>query len=202
MVAAEAFELKWIVPPEGIRFVKVARGAGPRLAKSAIEGAAGRFDALMSVGLCGALDPSLKVGDIVVASDVNGIAAEQPDCPGVSLKGSLLSVDRIVDTAGERQKWFAAGYSAVEMEAAAVQSRAAELQVPFYCIRAVSDTADEEFSLDFNAARDSAGRIRVASLLMQAARRPVTIVPELLRLRRNADKAARASGAFIATCHF
>ena len=79
---------------------------------------------------------------------------------------------------------------------------AARRDVEFYCIRAVSDTASEEFAVDLNAARDREGRIRVRQIFWQAARRPPTIVPELLRLRRNSEIAARALGAFLATCEF
>ena len=40
---------------------------------------------------------------------------------------------------------------------------AAEWGVPFYCVRAVSDTASEDMPLDFNLYRDSEGAIQFAS---------------------------------------
>jgi len=202
VVAAEPFEMKWIGHRDGLRYLKVAAGAGPGMATAAMAGSNVPCQAVLSTGLCGALDPGLEVGEIFVAESVNGEPAEIPRMAGKCTRGPLASVDRIVGTVAERQAMFASGFRAVEMEAAAVAQRARSMGVPFYCIRAVSDTATEEFALDLNAARDTLGRIRVSRILAQAARRPVTVVPELLRLRRNAMCAAKALGAFIATCDF
>lgn len=205
VVAAEPFELKWIASRSGLRFTGVAGGAGPRLAgavaSSALAGGV-RFDAVVSTGLCGALDPGLGIGDVFVGTEVNGRPVCVPATSSAFRSGRLLSVDRIVGRAAERRKLFESGYAAVEMEAAAVAESAERAGLPFYCIRAVSDGADEDFETDMNAARDSDGRIVVRKIVWQAVRRPGTVLPELLRLRRNADRAARALGAFIATCDF
>ncbi|MBC8166357.1 MAG: hypothetical protein H7Y20_10845 [Bryobacteraceae bacterium] len=200
VVAAEPFEVKWIVPPSGFRFHKVTGGAGPRLAAAAVAQAGTGFDAVLSTGMCGALDPELGIGDVFVATEVNGSPAGLPDTQEPYRSGPLVSVDRIVGTVAAKRELFVAGYSAVEMEAGAVLESARRMNVPFYCIRSVSDTAAEEFCVDLNAARDREGRIRVSRILTQALRRPA-ILPELLRLRRNAETAARALGAFIATCN-
>ena len=72
----------------------------------------------------------------------------------------------------------------------------------FDCVRAVSDRASEGFALDLNAARDEVGRFRVSRVLRQAIRRPVTGVPELLRLHRNSEAASKALGEFIGNCSF
>ena len=79
---------------------------------------------------------------------------------------------------------------------------ARRLGVPFYCVRVVSDTAQEGFRLDLNAARDVEGRFQAGKIVAQAIRRPVSGVPELLRLRRNAAMAVRALGEFIGNCSF
>ena len=156
----------------------------------------------MSVGLCGALDDSLEVGDIVVASSVNGIAVEIPGSTLEFAVGPIVSVDHVAQTVSEKEQLRQTGAIAVEMEAAAVLERARRWGVPFYCVRAVSDTAREGFELDLNAARDTCGRFRVGRILAQAARRPLTGVPELLRLRRNSEVACRALGEFIGNCSF
>ncbi|HYO83608.1 MAG TPA: hypothetical protein VES20_19555, partial [Bryobacteraceae bacterium] len=72
----------------------------------------------------------------------------------------------------------------------------------FYCIRAVSDTADDEFPIDFNAVRDESGRFVIHKILMRAIRNPLSTVPGLIRLGRNAQQASRALGDFFARCHF
>jgi adenosylhomocysteine nucleosidase len=203
LVAAEPFELKYVpMETSKFRFLRVAGGAGPRLAAAALHKLRISFDVVVSTGMCGALDPSLCVGDVFVAVSVNGVTCRLPLPQTPYRSGSLVSLDRIVGTVAERKQLADAGYAAVEMEATAVSEYAAARGLEFYCIRAVSDTACEEFAVDLNAARDREGRIRVRKILCQAARRPVKILPELLRLRRNSDIAARALGAFLATCEF
>jgi adenosylhomocysteine nucleosidase len=203
VVAAEAFELRWIRPGRGdLRFVKVANGPGPRLVEQAVEQVREPVDAVLSTGICGALDPSLRVGDIVVGLSVNGEPAGTPKLSGCFRTGPILSMDRVAGTADEKKLLAASGAIAVEMEAAAVLSAARRRDVPFYCIRAVSDTAEETFAVDLNAARGRSGRFSVPRIAAQAARKPLVIVPELLRLRRNAVRAAKALGDFVADCDF
>jgi adenosylhomocysteine nucleosidase len=172
------------------------------LAAEAVDAVRQPLDAVVSVGLCGALHPKLKVGDIVLASEVNGKPAAIPRTRSVFQLGPLVSVDRVVGTALEKRQFAASGAIAVEMEAAAVMARAAAISVPFYCIRAVSDTADETFTLDFNGTRRSDGRFSVPRILFQALRNPMTGLPELMRLRRNSVLAARALGDFVGNCNF
>ena len=116
--------------------------------------------------------------------------------------GRLLSVDRVVGTAAEKARLFATGASVVEMEAAAVESRAREWRLPFFCVRAVSDTAGEDFALDLNEMRDAEGRFSRSRIVRRALKSPFRLVPELLRLNRNSGRAAKALGDFFADCSF
>jgi purine-nucleoside phosphorylase len=161
-----------------------------------------RVDAVVSTGLCGAVDPEFRVGDIVVGTEVNGEAVSMPRCRGDYRPGKVASGDRVVGTIAERRRLAAAGVQVVDMESAEVLRRAQELGVPFFCVRAVSDEAHEDWTLDLNAARGPDGAFRIGHILAQAARRPATGIPELLRLRRNAGLAARRLGEFLADCDF
>jgi adenosylhomocysteine nucleosidase len=158
---------------------------------------------VVSTGLCGALDPALRIGDIVVATDVNGERCSLPQTARRYVSGRIVSIDQVADSP-EHKRLLRQEYQAVavEMEAAGVASKAREMGARFYCIRAVSDAADEDFVVDLNAARDRRGRFRIWHILGQVLLHPATGVPELLRLRRNAKRAARALGDFIATCDF
>jgi uridine phosphorylase len=202
VVAAEAFELEYIRPRVDTKWILTANGPGPALAGQAADRVGSGVDAVMSVGMCGALADELNVGDIVVASSVNGVAVEMLQSSLEFRTGPIISVDRVAQTVAEKRRLGRTGAIAVEMEAAAVLERARQWGVPFYCVRAVSDTAAEGFELDLNATRDASGRFRVGRILAQAARRPLKGVPELLRLRRNSEAACRALGEFIGNCSF
>lgn len=203
VVAAERFELKHIRPRDGEEWILTANGPGRVLAARAMDRVARSVDAVLSTGLCGGLVEGLEVGDIVVGTAVNGAPTDLPRADGRRfVAGPIASVDRVVQSGVEKNALRATGAVAVEMEAAGVLERAREWGVPFYCVRVVSDTWNEGFTLDLNGARDESGRFRARRIVAQAMRRPISGVPELMRLRRNAAVAARALGEFIGNCSF
>jgi nucleoside phosphorylase len=194
----------------GLRVVLVANGAGPALAGEACEVAwmKQKADALVSTGFCGALDPVLKIGGVFVATSVDAperglrLEARKPECGRPHSTGGLVSVNRVVQTIEEKKRLLASGALAVEMEAAAVGQRARAWGVPFYCVRSVTDLAEESFQLDFNAARGEDGRFSTARILREAARQPRQLVPELCTLYRRSRLASRELGEFLADCRF
>lgn len=196
LVAAERRELKYVPRREG--WSMVANGAGPVLAAAAVVDA----EVIVSVGLCGALAPALRVGDVVVGSSVNGVAIGLPRTLLKATEGGVASINRVAGTIDEKQRLARSGAVVVEMEAAGVLEAALKLGRPFFCVKAVSDTADEAFALDLNAARDEHGRFRVARIMGQTVRKPWVIGPELVRLKRNSGRAAKALGAFLGECSF
>lgn len=202
VIAAERFELEHIQPRKGEQWILTASGPGQRLAGEAADRAGAQVHAVLSVGICGALSDDLNIGDIVAGSAVNGVEIPVPRCSAKHVVGPIASIDCVAQTVEEKRRLRETGAIAVEMEAAAVLERARRWGVPFFCIRAVSDVADEGFELDLNAARGANGRFRVGHILAQAARRPFTGIPELIRLRRNSGIASRALGEFIGNCSF
>jgi adenosylhomocysteine nucleosidase len=194
----------------GLRVVLVANGAGPALAGEACEVAwmKQKADALVSTGFCGALDAALRIGGVFVASGVDApdkglrLEARTPECGRPHSTGRLVSVDRVVQTVEEKKRLRASGALAVEMEAAAVGQRARAWGVPFYCVRSVTDLAEESFQLDFNAARGEDGRFSTARILGAAVRRPRQVVPELCTLYKRSRLASRELGEFLADCRF
>jgi hypothetical protein len=208
VVAAEEFELapirKAVAGSDHTDYVFVANGPGPKLAREAVKSAGqpAAFHSIVSVGLCGALVNELSVGSIVVGNGVNGVNIPEPRIGPGSCAGRIASVDYVAGTVEEKQRLRETGAIAVEMEAAAVLEVAREVGRPFYCVKAVSDVAGESFALDLNAARDSDGRFRLMRILGQACRSPRTGFPELIRLKRNCERAASALGDFFAHCDF
>lgn len=174
----------------------LAEGAGFQMARRAAERAvARRATALVSIGVCGALDPALRTGDIVV--DASG---GEPRTRRTFAKGRVVSQDRVAVTAREKRELAGQGI-AVEMESAAVRAVAQQYHLNFYSVKAVSDIASDEMPLDFNAYRDAEGRFRKARIACAALARP-WVIPRLMHLQKNAAAAAEKLGEFLVHCEF
>ncbi len=185
--------------------VLMANGPGPELA--GVAAAAAReslqLGAIVSFGFCGALDPALEPGDVFVASEVLGAGpALLPRTSRAYKSGPLISIHHVAVTAAEKAELAATGAMAVDMEAGILAARAQEWNIPFYCIRAVTDTAAETLPLDFNRMRNTDSRFSRAKIVMAALRRPTILVPELRKLDRRCRQTSAALGEFVDTCRF
>ena len=189
--AAFAREAAW----KGDRWWLVANGPGSRLVDRALREKR-EVDAIISTGFCGALDPKLGIGDIVVSW---GTAVRTP---ASFVEGDVVSCDAVCVTALEKQKLReSTGAAAVDMEFAEVKRIAGNWGVPVRAIRTVSDTAAENLPLDFNRYRDSEGRFSRSRIALAALARP-TVIPRLMRLERNCRLAAETLGEFFANSEF
>ena len=188
--AAFSREAAW----KNSRWLLIANGPGPKLVERALERKPD-VDRILSIGFCGALDPALRIGDIVVSGEV-------PKGLGASfVQGDVVSVDRVAFTA--REKWdlrASTGAAVVEMESAAVARKAREWDVPFGCVRVVSDIAGEDLPLDFTLYRDAHGRFERTRIALAALGRPFTVLPGLIRLELHCRRAAERLGEFLANC--
>ncbi len=177
----------------------IANGAGADRAFAAVL-VAPKSSAICNIGFCGALDETLEVGDVFVATKVqNGSGswpALQPDDAPEAPSGAVVSIDHIAQTAAEKSNLRATGASIVEMEAAGVARASEDLEVPFYCIRAVSDLAREDFATNFNAALKPDGRFSTLGLIAQFK------LTELIRLKQRTDLASKKLGDFLAATTF
>lgn len=186
----------------------VANGAGPRRTAAAVSAALAGFpaDALASTGLCGAVEPDLRPSQIVVATGVAygeaRYATAPLECALAHRRGVIRTIDHIARTAEEKRFWCSTGALAVEMEAAAVAERALAGGIPFYCVKAVSDLADETLANDLNAALRPDGHFDTIKVLGSTLRHPLLRVPELVRLWRRSTQAAICLGDFFADCRF
>jgi hypothetical protein len=88
------------------------------------------------------------------------------------------------------------------MEAAGAARAAQALKVPFYCVKVVSDLADEDFANDFNHARLPNGKMNVGRLVMGAMLSPRRKLTELIRLNSRTALASKQLGDFLANCTF
>lgn len=138
---------------------------------------------LVRVGTCGALDPSLRLGDLLVAreaiaedgtSRALGVSDRVGPAPGLlaellaSIEGSprahagtVVSTDLFYDGApGDEARWVAAGAAAVEMEAATLFALAAKRGLEAAALLIVSDALlPSRIRIDDDALHDAAHRL-------------------------------------------
>lgn len=185
---------------KGDRWWMVANGPGPKLVKQALQESqaeTGNVDGIISTGLCGALDPALRVGDIVVSGEGS------LESPARFVRGAVHTAGRVIGTAREKRALRnQTGAIAVDMEAATVQAEAAQRNVLFLAIRAVSDAAGDTLPLDFNRYRNARGDFSRSRIALAAVAHPFTVLSQLMEFDRNCRRAADALGDFLANCRF
>lgn len=195
---------KW----RGRDVIAIANGVGAHRAADAVriaQAVAKGFSGICSIGTGGALDASLSLANVIVANAVtdgsNTWAVANPHGPAARL-GLVYSSRHVARTVEEKRKLNQSGAILVEMEAAGVARVASEMAVPFYCVRVVSDLADEAFFIDFERCIMADGRFNVPRLVMQALAHPTLGFSELFRLQRRTADAAKKLGDFLANCKF
>lgn len=193
----------------GHEVLLVTNGAGRRRAALAVEAAVSAGfepEAIASVGFCGALAPELEVADVVVADQVTGGAETYQSVlvsgGGRFERGNLITVDRVAQTTEEKRVLYATGAKVVDMEAAGVAQQAKSMSVPFVGIKAVTDLAGETLHNDFQRVLRPDGHFDTIGILVSALRKPLTRIPEVVRLGWRCARAARALGVFFADCRF
>jgi len=166
---------------------------------------------IISMGLCGGIDPQLRVGDVVVAIEQcivsnNGVELVPVAVPAASLNfitrskvagkrvfGGLFAATPVI-TPKQRVATLLppqAPCPVVEMESAAIALVAVEHRIPFAAIRTVSDPADEELGFSLDEFCGDRLRIRPHKVALTILRKPC-IIPQLIRLARNSNVAASA----------
>lgn len=165
---------------------------------------------VVSAGFGGALDPDLRRYQFVLASRVlvasGGLPAIEADArlpgpEGVAYPvrpGVIVTLDRILRTAEEKAELRArTSADVVDMETYAVASFCAERSIPFVGLRVVSDEAGEELPPEILAVVGPTGGFRLGAAMGAFWRRPGSI-KDLLRLREQANEAARRLGRAVA----
>jgi len=181
---------------QGDRWWMLANGPGEAAVLGALQERKD-VDGMISTGLCGSLDPALRLGDVVVSGSAH-IDARTP-----FTRGAVHTIDHVAVTAAEKRTLRNhTGAIAVDMESAAVERKAAEWNVPYLCIRAVSDRAGDTLPLDFNRYRNAGGDFSRMRIALAAISRPFTVMPQLMEFDRNCRRAADALGDFLADCRF
>lgn len=176
--------------------VLVQSGIGKVMSAIAVTLLANLFDvdAIINTGSAGAIDSSLKIGDVVIADqlayhDVDvtafgyayGQMAQQPlyfesskyfisefkkvlENPVIGLVTSSDSFISSADRIAEIKSHFPKAL-ATEMEGASIAQAATTLKKPFIIIRAISDTAEHDANVKFDEFILEAGRKSADTLI-------------------------------------
>jgi adenosylhomocysteine nucleosidase len=176
---------------ESGQIVVVCGGIGAEAARRATEAVFALYqpELIFSVGFAGALDPTLKVGDIFAPNRVvdarDGSRAEIATGRGV-----LVSAAAVADVGQKAKLAESYGAQAVDMEAAAVARGAQARGVSFLAVKAISDESDFHMPAMDRFIRPD-GQFRTGRFAVFFAVRP-WLWPRVFQLARNGAKASRA----------
>lgn len=182
----------WIVRGSDGACIVAECGIGGERVRRALEAIAGRTVPpwLLFAGFGGALDETLKVGDVVTARailDEKGGAWISPIAfPG---EDRILAVDRLIGEPEEKRRLGRTyGAKAADMESGAFAAWCDARELPWLCMRGISDDVRTRLSPELFDLM-AAGRVAPLRLAWSLLRRP-SFLGELLRLARATRRAA------------
>ena len=145
---------------------------------------------VISFGVAGGLDPSLKPGDIVLATEVMagdgrwlaGLSLNEEVIAGVAMRrrrivrGGLAGVEEVVVASARKAAlWLQTGAAAVDMESHIAAAYAEEAGLPFAALRVISDSAHRSLPALAKAAIRPDGRVDLRKILSGIVRNPRTL---------------------------
>jgi adenosylhomocysteine nucleosidase len=175
---------------------------------------------VLTCGFAGGLNPDLKLGEIVFEIPSSSSRREsaqtkvgnQSEPIYIGCYDKLIAsgakpkiffcADHIATTAAEKKKLRAeTGADVVEMESAAIHEICREQNIPCATIRVISDTANEDLPLDFNALSKPDKNLDFGKVFLAIAKSPGKI-PALIQLQKKTKFAAERLAAVLAKIIF
>jgi adenosylhomocysteine nucleosidase len=187
----------------GERLVRVVQtGVGMDAAEKALawalSGMGERPGLVIMAGFAGALAPELRVGDLVLGTEVIDAAGARWTCSAgevlAAIRGRILSTATVLGEAADKADLYRRHQAlAVEMESAGVARVCARQGIPFACLRAISDEQATSLPADLLSVLEG-GQVATGRLLRAVLRRP-GMVGDLLGLAAATRRAAASLSA-------
>ena len=145
---------------------------------------------VISFGVAGGLDPSLKSGDVVVATEVTagdarwfaGLSLAEDQIAALAMggrrivRGGLAGVEEVVVAqAGKAALRSETGAAAVDMESHIAAAYAAEAGLPFAALRVISDPASRALPALARAAIKANGDVDLRKIFRGVVQNPRTL---------------------------
>jgi hopanoid-associated phosphorylase len=142
---------------------------------------------VISFGVAGGLDPSLKSGDIVVATEVMagdtrwlaGLSLTEAQIASIALgrrrvvRGLLAGVEEVVAASASKAALHSeTGAAAVDMESHIAAAYAAEAGIPFAALRVISDPAHRALPVVARKAIKPNGDLDLVRIMGSVVRNP------------------------------
>ena len=183
----------WAQRNEDEEWIAACAGAGQSAATRALAAIedGGPIDLVFSIGWAGALRSEIASGSAHnVAGVIDVRTGERFHCDAGAGDLWLVTTPKVASHAEKRR--LASTYDAalVDMEAAAIARLAAMREIPFYCIKGVSDGFNDRLP-DFNPFLTSDGRFRLIPFALLSLVRP-WYWPALLRMGENSRRASQS----------
>jgi adenosylhomocysteine nucleosidase len=185
---------------DGCVFVLAETGMGADRVRSTLDRIEGRCSRAIFAGFAGGLRADLAIGDLVWANEV--VAADghrfrpTSPAPASANRGIVRSSDRLVTTPADKRRLAEEGADVVDMESAAFAAWCDERQVPWQCVRAVSDGAQDSLPADLMGVVVDAN-VSLGRLARALIRRP-SLVGDLWSLSGATRRAARTLAVALA----
>ena len=142
---------------------------------------------VISFGVAGGLDPSLKTGDVVVATEVMagdarwlaGLSLTEAQIASIALgrrrvvRGLLAGVEEVVAASASKAALHSeTGAAAVDMESHIAAAYAAEAGIPFAALRVISDPAHRALPVVARKAIKPNGDLDLVQIMGSVVRNP------------------------------
>ena len=173
-------------------------GMGRRNAAESLREAvaAVRPERVLTCGFAGGLNPDLPLGTVLYDHDYDAGVEEALSDLGARPAKFHCSRRVAITAAEKRMLWETTEADAVEMESSVIRNLCREWHIPSATIRVISDPADEDLPLDFNALMTSEDNIHYGRMALAILASPRKI-PQLIAFQRQTVTAARELGRVL-----